>query len=175
MKRRITFALVMALCGLVGIMGSALAGGPVCPPPVCGPPVFCPPPACPPPTCCPPPSDCRPNPLAMILSGAVRLVTGVIALPFRVVDSVLDHVRCGPGCCPPRVAMCPPPLCPPPGCGPAFGPPPPGFGYGAMAPPPPVGFGRGVPKRYSPMVKEKNVLPLTLMAAPGEGFFGTYW
>jgi len=174
MTKMKTLALVVALFGILGTLSSGFAGGPVCPPPVCGPPVLCPPPPCPPPACCPPP-DCRPNPLAMILSGAVRMVTGVIALPFRVVDSVLDHVRCGPRCCPPAVAMCPPPACPPPMCGPAFGPPPPVFGYGAMVPPPPVGFGRGVPKRFAPMAKEKNVLPLTLMAAPGEGFFGTYW
>lgn len=143
---------------------TAIAGGPVCPPPLC-PPAMCAPPPCPPPSC-------GPHPLAAILSGALRVVTGVIALPFRVVDSVIDHLRCGPRCCPPPVAMCPPMPCPPPMCGPA-GCPLPAIGYGMM-PPRPVGLGRGAPRRFAPMAKE-TVLPMMLYATPMEGFFGTYW
>ena len=160
---------LVALCLTVMIAPMASAGGPVCPPPLCPPPM-CAPPPCPPPAC--PPPSCGPHPIAAILSGALRVVTGVIALPFRVVDSVIDHLRCGPRFCPPPVAMCPPPLCPPPMCGPA-GCPVPALGYGMM-PPRPVGMGRGVPRRFAPMAKE-TVLPMMLYAAPAEGFFGTYW
>ncbi len=167
MRAKVSLTVLIAIFLTFGVGQMAIAGGPVCPPPMCPPPMLAPP--CPPPAC--PPPSCGPNPLAVILSGALRVVTGVIALPFRVVDSVIDHLRCGPRCCPPLVAMCPPPPCPPPMCGPAGCPP--AFGYGAM-PPRPVGIGRGVPRRFAPMAKE-TALPMMLYASPTEGFFGTYW
>ncbi len=174
--RSIAMAFTVSIMLISGSLVQVSAGGPICPPPVCGPPMcappVCPPPVCGPPPCCPPPI-CEPNPLAMICVGAFRLVTGVIALPFKVVDSVITHLRCGPRCCPPPMAMCAPPACLPPMCGPA-GFPPPSMGYG-MGSGRPVGFGRGAPRRFAPMAKEKNSLPLTLMAAPSEGFFGAYW
>jgi len=168
--RVIALAVIIATMSISAGVIQVSAGGPMCPPLVCGPPV-CPPPVCGPPPCLPP--RCEPNPLAMIAVGAFRLVTGVIALPFRMVDAVISHLRCGPRHCPPAVAMCPPPMCLPPVCGPAYGPPP-ALGYG-MGPGRPVGFGRGAPRRFAPMVRNDRGLPLTLMAAPTEGIFGSYW
>lgn len=166
MRGIVVCGVFIAMCIILVSVPVVSAGGPVCPPPMCAPPP-CPPPMCPPPMCAQP-TGARPHPLATVLSGALRAVTGVIALPFRVVDSVIDHLRCGPRFCPPSTAMCPPPV-----CGPSGGPIP-AMGYGMMPPPRPFGTGRGVPRRYSPMAKE-TVLPIMLYATPGEGFFGTFW
>ena len=112
--------LLVAVCG-----GQALAGGPVCPPPACPPPVCAPPMMCPPPMsvcgpapvcgpppvcgprpmCGPPPCQpptCKPNPLAQIARGACDVVVGVVALPFRAVDCLVDLCR-RPKCGPPAV------------------------------------------------------------------------
>lgn len=206
MKRRHTSVLLRALIPaalLIALTATLVsAGGPVCPPPMCGPqpcpppmcgPQPCPPPMCgpamyPPPACPPPcpPRRCEDNPLAMILKGTVRLVAGAVALPFKMVDCVVNEIcrpkRCYPArpACPPP-AMCPPaPMCAPPGCmPPACGPmpayygPPPGMGYGAPMPAP-VGFGRGASYRSKPMAKKKS-LPSQLLAAPSESVFGAYW
>ncbi len=131
-KRVLVRALLIAglLAGVAG--GQALAGGPVCPPPACAPPMcapsmLCPPPIsvcgpgpvcgprpmCGPPPCMPP--RCKENPLAKIVKGACDVVVGVISLPFKAVDCLLEmgcRPKCGPPPCGP-MAMCPPP-CPPP-------------------------------------------------------------
>lgn len=185
MTRRLFVRVFMVVALLVA--ASALpvaAGGPVCPPPGCGP-IVCAPPLCPPPLCVPPrcgpprcgpprcaPYPCKPNPLAQICEGAVRLVKGVVALPFKVVGCVVNSLSCPPRCCPkpvcrpPRMA-CAPPICVPPYI---FGPP-----VGYMPPRPPVGFGHRAPRRFSPMAHKQKAVQITLMAGPGEGFFGAYW
>jgi hypothetical protein len=167
--------------------GQVFAGGPICPPQGCPPPM-CPPQMCPPPICAPPPCPppacgpprCGPGPIAQILLGAVRLVTGVVALPFRVVDALIYGPECWPRRCRPMVAcgpppMCPPPVCPPPMCWqpPPVSCPPYGYGYG-MAPSRPVGFGVGAPRRFAPMAKKKSV-PSRLIAGSVDGIFGAYW
>ncbi|HMK35519.1 MAG TPA: hypothetical protein VK463_10655, partial [Desulfomonilaceae bacterium] len=117
----------------------------------------------------------RENPLAMIVKGAVRLVVGVVALPFKVVDCLFaDDCMPRSRCYPPRVASCAPPCpppCMPPVCGPAGYP---GMGYG-MGMGGPAGFGYGVPKRRMVPFAKKATLPASLMAAPTDGFFGGYW
>jgi hypothetical protein len=147
--------------------------GPICPPMACGP-APCPPPACGPAPCAAP--GCEENPLAQIVKGACRLVAGIVALPFKIVDGVFSGFDCGPRryasckpiamCAPPPCmpAICPPTICPPTGCGVGF------------SRPAPVGFGFGGPrmKKFSPFAKKDSVTT-TLIAAPTEGFFGSYW
>jgi hypothetical protein len=171
---------ILALAGLLVALAviQVSAGGPVCPPPAC-PPMVCGPPPCAPPMCapmpaCPPPS-CAPyreNPLKKIARGTLDLVTGVIALPFCILDSIAENCtrKCGPqpmcgpmAACPP--APCPPAVCPPPMCGPSYGPP-------AMGRP--VGFGRGVPRKLAPFAKDKPVSE-RLLAVQEQPFFGNYW
>jgi hypothetical protein len=174
-----TFASLLVLLAAVELV----AGGPVCPPSGCGPalypPMACPPPMCPPPGYCGPPCPpppCKPNPLAQICEGAFKVVTGVIALPFKVVDCVIDKLCCPPRCglrrpyCPPPLAACAPPISVPPY---VLGPPPgPGYGMGA---PPPVGFGHRPPRKSSPMAKSEKPFEITLTAGADHGFFGAYW
>jgi hypothetical protein len=150
---------------------------PMCGPPPCGPMAACPPPMCGPRPC--PPRGCGDNPLAMIVKGAVSIVAGAVALPFKIVDCLLSPLckPCYPkrACCPPPMAMCPPPACMPPACGPSFCPPGMayGMGMGAVAP---VGFGSGAPRRFkSKPIAENKVLPLQLLAGPSDDIFGTYW
>jgi hypothetical protein len=182
----LTCALAVAV--LFCVAGQVSAGGPVCAPPMCGPnycmPQMCPPPmpicrpvmCAPPPRCCPPPCRpraCGPNPLAQICKGAFALVTGVIALPFKVVDSMINSLCCPPKCCPPRCGpprmACAPPICVPPYIlGPV-----PGMAYGMRHRP--VGFGQGAPRRFSPMAKAKKSADITFMAVANDGFFGAYW
>ncbi len=182
MKARMLVGAVVAVAVMFALtLGPVFAGGPVCKvPPMCGPPMcgpqpYCGPPPCPPP-CGPPPCapSCEPNPVAKIFSGAFRLVTGVVALPFKLVDKVIDAFDCSPNpCCGPPRPMCGPPPCPPPVCGPVkCGPPPAAYG---MAPPMrPVGY--GAPRRMSPMSKKTNSgVQSSMMASPGEGVFGNYW
>jgi hypothetical protein len=188
MSKRIVVAFAaVVLFAAMGVYPVS-AGGPVCPPMGCGPavcpPPLCPPPACPPPLCCPPPRCappmCKENPLAMIVKGACQLVVGVVALPFKAVDCLIDGLcrpKCGPmrvACGPPRMA-CAPPICVPPVVfGPGYGPPP-GFGYG-MGRGRPMGFGQGAPRRFAPMAGKEKALPLTMIAVPNDGgVFGAYW
>jgi DNA helicase MCM8 len=197
MKGKFAIGAIFAVLALL-VMGLApvSAGGPVCkvppmcgPPPVCGPQPCCGPPPCPPPCCGPPPCG-QPNPLARVFTGAFRLVTGVVALPFKLVDRMIDALDCSPQCgrppCgPPPCAppMCGPPPCPPPMCAAPVkcGPPVcgPGTGYPpayGMRPPPVRSMGYGTPKAMSPMSKKSgSSLPSTLMATPAEGVFGSYW
>jgi len=180
MKGKFAIGAIFAVLALL-VMGLApvSAGGPVCKvPPMCGPQPCCGPPPCPPPCCGPPPCG-QPNPLARVFTGAFRLVTGVVALPFKLVDRMIDALDCSPQCgrppCgPPPCAppMCGPPPCPPPVCGPTKCYPP---AYG-MRPPPVRSMGYGAPKAMSPMSKKSgSSLPSTLMATPAEGVFGSYW
>jgi len=174
----------LALTMVVVTAGLALAGGPVCPPAGCGPVAACPPPPmcpqpmlqpmlCPPPACGPPPCPppCEPGPLAQILRGTVRLVVGVVTLPFRIVDAICDD-----SFCPPRraVVACapPPPMCPPGMPMPGFAAP--GYGFG-MAPGRPVGFGQGAPRRYVPFQAKKAYKPAKMLAGQVDGIFGGYW
>lgn len=184
----LTVALVVFGVSLAAAGGVACPPG-GCPPPMC-PPVMCAPPPCPPPVCgpvacCGP--DCRcarccPGPLGQILTGAVRLVVGVVALPFRLVDALLYGPGCGPRFRRPVVACCPQPVCAPPGCGPMLGCMPwqmPGavpvaYGYGAMGRPRPVGFGSGAPKKFAPFGK-KSGGKSQMMAGQVDGLFGVYW
>ncbi|MGC8659747.1 MAG: hypothetical protein ACP5U1_11790 [Desulfomonilaceae bacterium] len=191
MKARM-FIGALALVLVVVAFGPVSAGGPVCKvPPMCGPPPMCAPPACgPQPYCCPPPCPppcCGPNPIGRVFSGAFRLVTGVVALPFRVVDRMIDALDCNPCgpkpmCCPPP-SCCPPP-CPPPVCGPVKCCPPPACGPAACCPPPCYGmapgmgpaYGRGHRRMMSPMSKKMNSsVPSTLMASPNAGIFRNFW
>jgi len=197
------FLIVVGL--LVMTAGQALAGGPICPPPMCpppmcGPPAYCPPPMCGPPVCmpmkvrpprmCPPPCPppmcgpppCAPRcdregPLARLLKGAVRLVAGVVSLPFRVVDRLIG------GPCSPqrlgrrhRVMACAPPVCAPMGVYGPWRPMPryraPAYGFG-MAPGRPVGAGHGAPRRFVPFAKKS--VPAGLVASSVDGIFGAYW
>jgi len=130
---------------------------------------------CGPPPC--PPPQCKENPLAQILRGACDVVVGVVALPFRAVDCLVDLARrpkCGPPPCGP-MAMCPPPMSPPPMCGPPVcGPPGVGYGMGVGRP---MGFGYGGPrtkKKFAPFAK-KDSMAVKLIAGSAEGVFGTYW
>ena len=175
-------SLALVMVAFVLALGPVSAGGPVCKvPPMCGPPPCGPQPYCGPQPCCgpppcPPPS-CGPNPIGRVFSGAFRLVTGVVALPFKLVDRMIDALDCSPNpCCPPR-PMCGPPPCPPPCCGPPPCPPPvcgpvkcgPTAGYGMAPMMRPMGY--GAPRRMSPMSKKTNSsLPSTLMASPSGCF-----
>lgn len=172
MKSRLVAWLVMAMVS--ACVGAAFAGGPVCPPPGCAPVAMCPPPACPPPMCGPPPCPppCEPGPLAQILRGTVRLVAGIVTLPFRIVDALCDDSYC-----PPRrraVVACapPPPMCPPWQPMPGYANP--AFGFG-MAPGRPVGFGSGAPRRFVPFNAKKSVKPTKMLAGQVDGIFGAYW
>ncbi len=184
-------ALASVLVVFAVALGPVSAGGPICkvppmcgPPPVCGPQPYCGPPPCPPPCG-------EPNPLAKVFTGAFRLVTGVVALPFKLVDRMIDALDCSPNTCGPPRPMCGPPPCAPPVCGPppcappVCGPPPcgppvcgpvkcgPPASYGMAPQMRPTGY---APRRMSPMSKKTDsVLPSTLMASPGEGVFGSYW
>ena len=182
MKARI-FIGALAVVLVVVAFGPVSAGGPVCKvPPMCGPPMCAPPPCGPQPYCCPPPCPppcCRPNPIGQVFSGAFRLVTGVVALPFKLVDRMIDALDCNP--CGPR-PMCGPPPCPPPSCCPPPCPPPvcgpvkcgPPACYG-MAPAMRPAYG-GQRRMMSPMSKKINsTLPSTLMASPSAGVFGNFW
>lgn len=183
-QKILTCALAVAV--LLCVAGQVSAGGPMCAPPMCGPnycmPPMCAPPMpvcrpvmCAPPRCGPPPCGprmCKPNPLAQICKGAFALVTGVIALPFKVVGSVINSLCCPPRCCPPR---CGPPRM---ACVPISVPrfilgPPPGMAYGPRHRP--MGFGHGAPRRFSPMAKAKKSADITFMAVASDGFFGAYW
>ncbi|MDQ7781813.1 MAG: hypothetical protein RDU20_02975 [Desulfomonilaceae bacterium] len=188
-QKLLTCALAITVLLIGAAAGQVNAGGP-CAPPMCGPnyclPQMCPPPMmmaapppcgppmCPPPPC--PPPRCKPNPLAQICNGAVSLVTGVIALPFKVADCLIDSLACRPKCgprpvCgPPRIA-CAPPISVPPYI---MGPPPgmPAYGMGHHRP---MGFGHGSPRRYSPMAQKEKTARMDFMAEAGNGFFGTYW
>lgn len=183
-QKILTCALAIAVLLIAGTAGQVFAGGPMCAPPMCGPnfcpPPMCPPPMCvvPPPRCCPPacaPRRCKPNPLAQICRGAFGLVTGVIALPFKVVDCMINSLccppKCGPRprCGPPRMACMPPITVPPYILGP-----PPGAMYGAGRHRP-MGFGHGAPRRFSPMAKGEKSAGITFMAVADDGFFGSYW
>jgi hypothetical protein len=171
--------------------GPAVCPPPMCPPPPCAPapcapapcapvpcaPRMCAPVPCPPPACAP---RCGPNPLAMILGGAVKLVAGAITLPFKIVDRLFGG-PCSPrpvcrpryACGPPPTYCAPPMMCPPPMCGPPVGYYPPAFGFG-MRPGRPVGFGRGAPRRFAPIAREK-ASPVSLMAESVQSVFGAYW
>ncbi|MBM3300369.1 MAG: hypothetical protein FJY85_10480 [Deltaproteobacteria bacterium] len=184
-RRHFAYTLTVAVL-LVGAAAVELfAGGPIyppvgCPPAVC-PPMACPPPMCPPPGYCGPPCPpppCKPNPLAQICEGAFKVVTGVVALPFRLVDCVIDKLSCPPRYGPPR-PYCPPPMaaCAPPISVPPYvlGPPPgPGYGMG-MGMRPPVGFGHQPPRKFSPMAKQEKPIEITVTAGADQSFFGTYW
>ncbi|MBI5249445.1 MAG: hypothetical protein HY912_08115 [Desulfomonile tiedjei] len=191
MVTRVIARLLMVGALLALTCVAASAGGPVCPPPTCGPvmappppmcgPAPCPPlaacapprPACGPPPC--PPPKCKENPLAKIVQGAGMLVTGVVSLPFKLVDCLIEGIRGPSNCRPAQMACAPAPCAPPPQamCGPAYcGP---GMGQG-MGMPRPMGMGYGRPKakRFIPFAAEKSV-PAKLLAGPPEGFFGAYW
>ena len=207
MKGKFAIGAFFAVLGLLAMgLASVSAGGPMCgpppcviglvekystPPPVCGPPPcvialekystpppMCGPPPCSPPCCGPPPCG-QPNPLARVFTGAFRVVTGVVTLPFKLVDRMIDAMDCSPQCGRPP---CGPPPCAPPMCGPPPSPPPlcgptkcytPAYG---MRPPPVRSKGYGTPRGMSPMSKKSgSSLPSTLMATPAEGFLGSYW
>jgi hypothetical protein len=194
MVTRILVRLLVASALLALTCVSVSAGGPVCrppacgpvcaPPPMCGPMPICGPAPCPPlaaclppkPVCgppCPPP-ECKENPLAKIFKGTTMLVSGVISLPFKLVDCLIEGISGPSKCQPPRMACAPAPCAPPPPmCGPA--PCAPGMGYG-MGMPRPMGMGYGRPKSkpFVPFAAEKSV-PDKLLAGPPEGFFGAFW
>lgn len=195
-KRAFALITMMSIALMLVGLAPALAGGPpcprpvMCPTPVCVPqpvPVLVPQPMCAPPPCGPvacgpppcPPRRCRPNPLATLCKGAVSLVAGVIALPFRILDGLLCPNPCGYACAPPRRLACPPPMCGPVACGPApmmMGGPgfcPPMYGYG-RPPVAPMGFGRGASPRMVPFAKKES-LQTKLVADSAEGMFGAYW
>jgi hypothetical protein len=180
---------------LLAVSIPCLAGGPVCPPPMCGP-QPCMPPACMPQPCAPPmacaPPPCMPMPcgpqmccppkcgpgcddcLSALCKGAVKLVAGVISLPFKLVDCLFSGPNCPPRpMCRPMTACAPQMCCPPPPCGM-----PPAMGCG-MPMGNPYGFGYGGPrpaKRMAPFAKNKTkALPDMLMAAPTETIFGACW
>jgi hypothetical protein len=183
----VVWVAVMSCLMLTLTVAQVSAGGPVCPPrgcppPMCAPPMMCAPPVCPPPACAPPscgprpcpPPGCKENPLAAVVKGAVRLVAGAVALPFKMVDCLLEEM-CAPRCCPPgpgpcRVASACPPPCPPPACGPSpcF----PGPVPGMM--PAPRGFRPGPARKFVPFA-EKTSAKIRLMAGPPDGLFGNYW
>jgi hypothetical protein len=196
MVSRLVVRLLMVGCIIALMCVSVSAGGP-CRPPACGPVCAPPPPMCGPVPCgpipapmiaCPPPQPmcglppCAPpacrdkeNPLAKIAKGACMVVTGVVALPFKLVDCLVEGIK-GDGKCPPPSMACAPAGCmPPPApmCGPGFGPP--GVGPG-MGMPRPMGMGYGArkSKRFVPFAKEKPVSDKLLAGTP-EGFFGAYW
>ncbi len=198
MDKRV-FVVLTTLIFTMAISIGVWAGGPVCPPRGCPPqpcaPVMCAPQPCMPPSCapapcgpiCPPPpcgpqtctSQCEENPLAQIFKGACRLVVGVVALPFKIVDGIFGGFDCPPSrryasCAPARMCAPPPPPCMPAMCPPVYCPP---MGCGIGAPrPAPVGFGFGGPrvKKFSPFGKKESAAT-SLIAAPTDGFFGTYW
>ncbi|MFH1116611.1 MAG: hypothetical protein V1792_22075 [Pseudomonadota bacterium] len=177
-KKYLTCASAVVVLLIAAVVGQANAGGP-CAPPMCGPnyclPQMCPPPMCAPPPCGPP--MCKPNPLGQICRGALDLVTGVIALPFKVADCLIDSLRCAPRCgprpvCgPPHGMACVPPISVPPYI---LGPPP-GMPPYAMGGHRPMGFGHGAPRRFSPMARGEKTAGLTFMAVSDDGFFGAYW
>jgi len=130
--------IVVTLLAMVWVI-PATAGGPPCPPPVCGPTMYAPAPMCAPPACppmkvkpmaaCPPPASppapcgpppykpkCGPGPLEALCRGALNLVTGAIALPFKAADCLIDKCRR------PSVCGAPPPPCPMPPPAPYCGP-----------------------------------------------------
>jgi hypothetical protein len=188
MDKKALLRVVVIACALASFgVVAAWAGGPVCPPVKCAPPM-CPPPMCGPPPVCgpapmcgPPPCApvCKENPLAKIFKGAWSIVTGTVALPFALLDCLVEKCRpaCGPPpMCGPRMAcappMCPPPMCPPPMCGPP-GCPPGMMGYG-MAPGRPMGFGYGAPRKNVPFANKK-ASPVKYFAGQDEALFGAYW
>ncbi len=186
------------LVGLLMILAAmpVSAGGPACPPPMC-PPQMCGPAMCPPPMCgpmpCPPPRcgpKCDSNPLADFLRSTVKLAAAAIALPFKVVDSLVGGFDCPPKrSCRPVMACaprpCPPPMCGPmpamsmpmPACGPYMPPPlcgPPVCGHGTFHGGP-VGFGYGAPMPMT-AAKKTTAIPEKLIAAGAvDGMFGSYW
>jgi hypothetical protein len=196
MVRDVVFRL--ALVGLLLIFTgmSAFAGGPVCPPkmcgpvcapppPMCGPLPICGPAPCPPLAACPPPGpmcgpppprNCRETPLAKIVNGTIMVACGVVALPFKLVDCVIEGLsgppKCGPAYQGPPPAACMPPA--PPMCGPA--PCAPGVAPGMYPPGRPVGMGYGPPrsKRFAPFAEERTA-PEHHLAAPAGSIFGAYW
>ena len=120
--------------------------------------------------------------LTKIFSGAFNIVTGVIGLPFKVVDKLIDCFDCSPPACGPRMACgpaaivppvvcapiikCAPPVCAPPVCGPM-----PAYGRPM---PSKMGYGNSAPVRMSPMSKSAKGSD-SLLAAPNEGVFGSVW
>lgn len=193
MVKRVSFRLVVISAILALTCVCALAGGPVCPPPACGPVCAPPQPMCGPVTMCgpvactPPQPACGPpcppknkeNPFLKIAQGATMLVSGVISLPFKLVDCLIEGIA-RPGKCQPPMLACGPPPCapapcapPPPMCGPGYCPPGMGLGMG-MPSPMGMGYGRPKAKRFVPFAAEKSV-PEKLLAGSPEGFFGAYW
>lgn len=147
---------------------------PMCGPPPCGPVVKCaaPQPVCGPPPCPPPACKDKENPLAKIAKGACMVVTGVVSLPFKLVDCLVEGIK--DGCPAPRTACAPAGCMPPaPMCGPGFCPP--GVGPG-MGMPRPMGMGYGArkSKRFVPFAK-KNSVSDGLVAGMPEALLGSYW
>lgn len=181
MKARLLVSVLVVGLFVVTIAAPTFAGGPICRPPMCAPPPMCgPQPMCGPPPC--PPPSCEPGPLTKIFSGAFNIVTGVIGLPFKVVDKLIDCFDCSPPSCGPRMACGPaavvPPVvcapiikCAPPVCGPM--PPAYGMGYRPM-PSKSMGYGQGAPVRMSPMSRTDKASD-NLLAAPNDGVFGSVW
>lgn len=194
------YLVAVSLLLVIGFSSPSFAGGPICgpkmcppamcapmcAPPVCAPPMAmnpcmppapCAPPACQPPTCGPAKVGCEEGPLEKVFKGACMLVTGVVALPFKLVDCMFGGsncppktARCGyermPAACGPTMA-CMPPMCAPMPCYPGIG-----CGVpGGM----PVGFGYGAPrsKKFRPFA-ENNGLPISVAAGP-QTIFGSYW
>ena len=186
MKARLLVSVLMVGIMLMAISAPTFAGGPVCKPPMCPPPMCGPQPMCGPPPC--PPPSCEPGPLTKIFSGAFNIVTGVIGLPFKVVDKLIDCFDCSPPACGPKMAcgpaaivppvvcapiikcappVCAPPMCAPPVCGPMPA-------YGRPMPTKSMGYGNSAPVRMSPMSKSAKDSD-SLLAVPNEGVFGSVW
>ncbi|MDD3472190.1 MAG: hypothetical protein PHS86_05355 [Syntrophaceae bacterium] len=191
MKMRLLVSVLVVGLLVVAISAPTFAGGPICKPPMCAPPPMCgPQPMCGPPPC--PPPSCEPGPLKKIFSGAFNIVTGVIGLPFKIVDKMIDCFDCGPASCGPKmtcgpaalvppvvcapIIKCAPPACAPPICGPpACGPMPTApYGVGYRPPVKSMGYGHGAPMRMSPMSKNEKAAN-NLLAAPNDGVFGSVW
>lgn len=152
---------------------------PMCAPPACAPPMAmspCMPPSCQPPMCGPARSGCEEGPLEKVFKGACMLVTGVVSLPFKLVDCMFGGsnrpprtARCGydqmPACGPTMACM--PPMCAPTPCYP-------GIGCGVPGGTP-MGFGYGAPrsKKFRPFAENKG-LPISIATVP-QTIFGSYW
>lgn len=103
------------------------------------------------------------------------MVAGVVSLPFKAVDLIVD------GLGPKRRGYCgAPPLCGPPPCAPrpvvacgGYAPPPMpvyGFGYGYGRP---LGMGYCGVRKVKACKKESS--PKALVAGAPDGIFGAYW
>lgn len=181
MKAKLLVSVLVAGFMIMAIVAPTFAGGPVCKAPMCAPPPMCgPQPMCGPPPC--PPPSCEPGPLTKIFSGAFNMVTGIIGLPFKVVDKLIDCFDCAPPSCGPKMACGPaaivPPVvcapiikCAPPACGPMPCGPMPAYGRPM---PSKMGYAPAPPVRMSPMSKSGKASD-NLLAAPNDGVFGSVW